>query len=227
MSLGSLLLTSALIWRDDIRRGRATSLSEVPAYVVIGDLVAAALWMAASAPNLSSVAFVVVLAIGALAMFRLGTVGVALTAGAYVGGRVVQEAIRLWLGLATPVPQVVAEVVVVGLVLIILAATVGHYRSEQQRGDRALRLARSLERIANEIGEVTDLTLLFRGIVTSALGLLAADHAIVRQRRGEEYWIVAGAGTGERVVGTRSPKGRGIVGLVVERRAAVALDDYA
>ncbi|HET7699663.1 MAG TPA: GAF domain-containing protein, partial [Candidatus Limnocylindria bacterium] len=47
------------------------------------------------------------------------------------------------------------------------------------------------------------------------------------QRRGEEYWIVAGAGTGERVVGTRSPKGRGIVGLVVERRAAVALDDYA
>jgi diguanylate cyclase (GGDEF)-like protein/putative nucleotidyltransferase with HDIG domain len=226
-ALAFLLVTSALIWRNDLRLGRPPSLSEVPAYVVVGDLAASTVWMAASAPNERSIAFVVVLAIGALAMFRLGGLGVALTGGAYLLGRVVQELIRISLGMATPVAQLVAEAIVVSLVLIILSATVGHYSSEQQRGARALRLARSLERIATELGEVIDPEPLFRTIAASALLLVDADHATIDRRRGEEFWIIAGAGTGERAVGVHAPQGHGIVGAVVSERRTVAWDDGA
>src|SRR5712664_4197037 len=66
VALGLLLTTSILIWRDDVRRGGApVPLSETPAFVVVGDLLAASAWMIASAPNERSVAFVVVIAIGA------------------------------------------------------------------------------------------------------------------------------------------------------------------
>ena len=55
-----LLVTTALIWRDDLRRGRAATLAETPTFVTIGDLAAAGVWMVASAPNERSVAFVLV-----------------------------------------------------------------------------------------------------------------------------------------------------------------------
>jgi diguanylate cyclase (GGDEF)-like protein/putative nucleotidyltransferase with HDIG domain len=222
-----LLITSALIWRDDVRRGKPAPLSEIPVYVVAGDLAASGVWMAASAPNERSVAFVVVLAIGALAMFRLGTLGVVLTGAAYIAGRIAQEYIRVSLGIPTPSQQLIAEGIVVGLVLIILSATVGHYRSEQVRGVRALRLARSLERIASELGEVVDPAPLFKTIAGSALLLVDADHATINQRRGDEFWIIAGAGTGERVVGVHAPGERGIVGAVIRARGTVAWRDYA
>ncbi len=97
-----LLITSALIWRDDVRRGKTPPLSDIPIYVIVGDLAASGVWIAASAPNERSFAFVVVLAIGALAMFRLGTLGVVLTGATYVAGRVAQEYIRVSLGIPTP-----------------------------------------------------------------------------------------------------------------------------
>src|SRR4051812_9409391 len=227
VSFAFLLGTSAIIWRDDLRRGGAPSLGDVRPIVVVGDLAAAMLWMAASAPNDRSFAFVIVLAVGALAMFRLGTLGVLLTGGAYFLGRIAQELIRVQLGTPTPVPVLVAEYVIVGLVLIILVSTVGHYRAEQIRGARALRLARSLERIAKEIGELVDPATLFKTIAGSALVLVDADHATINQRRGEEFWIVAGAGTGERAVGVHAPATRGIVGAVIRSRQTVAFDDYA
>lgn len=182
--------------------------------------------MAASAPNERSIAFVVVLGIGALAMFRLGAAGVALTGGGYLVGRIAQEWIRVSLGIPTPVPQLVAEVIVVSLVLMILAATVGHYRAEQARGARALRLARSLERIASEVGEVTDPAHLLRTITASAMQLVEADHATINRRRGDEFFVAEGSGTGARAIGVHAPSGHGIVGAVVARRATVALDDY-
>src|SRR5205814_826328 len=227
-ALAFLLTTAVLTWRDDLRRGGgAAPLSDIPVFVVVGDLAASAVWMAASAPNERSIAFVVVLGIGALAMFRLGTTGVALTGAVYLVGRVVQETIRLTLGIPTPVPQLIAEAVVVGLVLIILSATVGHYRAEQQRGARALRLARSLERIASEVGDLIDPDPLFRTIAGSALALVDAQHATINRRRGDEFWVVAGAGTGERAVGIHAPASRGIVGAVIASRRPVAWDDYA
>ena len=94
-----LLATCALIWRDDVVRGKTVSLSAAPRYVVVGDLLASGVWMAATAPNERSIAFVVVLAIGSLAMFRLGRAGVALTGAVYIVARVAQEYIRVTLGI--------------------------------------------------------------------------------------------------------------------------------
>ncbi|MDQ2953175.1 MAG: GAF domain-containing protein, partial [Chloroflexota bacterium] len=226
VALAFLLITSALIWRNDLRHG-IPGISAAPAFVVLGDLSAAGVWMAASAPNERSFAFVVVLAIGALAMFRLGRRGVVLTGGVYIVGRVAQEIIRSSLGIPTPAPALVAEVVIVALVLIILGATVSDYRSEQRRGTRALRLAQSLERIATELGEVVDPEPLFTTIANSALALVDAEHATINQRRGEEFWVVAGAGTGERALGVHAPGEQGIVGAVLRSRRPVAWADYA
>ncbi|HYR94718.1 MAG TPA: GAF domain-containing protein [Methylomirabilota bacterium] len=221
-----LLATCALIWRDDVVRGKTVSLSAAPRYVVVGDLLASGVWMAATAPNERSVAFVVVLAIGSLAMFRLGGAGVALTGAVYIVARVAQEYIRVTLSIPTPPSQLIAEGIVVGLVLVILSATVGHYRQEQARGARALRLARSLERIATELGEMIDPEPLFKTISGSALILVDAEHATIAQRRGTEFWIITGAGTGERVVGVHAASERGIVGAVLRVRDTVVWPDY-
>jgi diguanylate cyclase (GGDEF)-like protein/putative nucleotidyltransferase with HDIG domain len=228
VALAFLLATSALVWRDDIRRrGVPVPLSETPEFVVIGDLCAASLWMVASAPNERSVAFVVVVAIGALAMYRLGKQGVAATAAAYLVGRIGQEIVRVLLGIPTPIPQIFGEAMVVILVLIILSATVAHYRGEQRSGARALRLARSLQRVATEIGQETASEALFRSIARNALLLVDAHHATINRRRGDEFAIVAGAGTGERAIGVRASARRGIVGAVLRSRQAVAWSDYA
>jgi diguanylate cyclase (GGDEF)-like protein len=228
LALGFLLLTAVAIWRDDVRRnGAPAPLSETPAFVVVGDLSAASLWMVASAPNERSVAFVVVVAIGALAIYRLGRHGVTVTAAAYLIGRVGQEIVRVSLGIPTPIPQIFGETMVVILVLIILSATVAHYRGEQRSGARALRLARSLQRVATEIGQETAPEALFRSIARNALLLVDAHHATINRRRGAEFTIVAGAGTGERAVGVRASARLGIVGAVLRSRRAVAWDDYA
>ena len=225
-ALAFLFTTSVLIWRDDVRRGAPIPLSAVPVYVVFGDLLAAGVWMIASAPNPRASAFVVVLGLGAFAMFRLGRLGVVLTGAVYLVARVGQELVRISIGAPTPIAQFAGETVVVGLVLMILAATVGHYREEQQRGARALRLARSLERIASEIGDVIDPEPLFRTIAANALVLLDAEHATINRRRGDEFVIVAGAGTGERLVGVHSPRTQGIVSAVLAARATVVWEDY-
>ncbi|HKY51714.1 MAG TPA: GAF domain-containing protein [Candidatus Limnocylindria bacterium] len=227
LALAFLILTALLIWWDDLRRGGPISLSEISPLVVFGDLTAAGLWMIASAPNERSVAFVVVIALGALAMYRLGTHGVTATAIAYLAGRIGQELVRVGLGIPTPIAHIFGETMVVILVLIILSATVAHYRGEQLSGARALRLARSLQRVATEVGQETAPEALFRSIARNALLLVDAHHATINRRRGADFAIVAGAGTGERAVGARAPAGRGIVGAVLRSRRAVAWDDYA
>ncbi|MEP6693834.1 MAG: GAF domain-containing protein [Chloroflexota bacterium] len=227
-ALAFLLATSALVWRTDARRGGVPApLSETPAFVVVGDLGAASLWMIASAPNERSVAFVVVVAIGALAMYRLGKHGVTATAVAYLVGRIGQEIVRVGLGIPTPIPQIFGELMVVLLVLVILSATVAHYRGEQRTGARALRLARSLQRVATDIGQETAPEGLFRSIARNALLLVDAHHATINRRRGDEFTVVAGAGTGERAVGIHASARAGIVGAVMRSRRAVAWADYA
>jgi diguanylate cyclase (GGDEF)-like protein len=228
LSLGFLFVTTVVIWRDQVRRsGVPRPLSETPLVAVLGDLTAAAVWMVASAPNERSVAFVVVIALGALAIYRLGRHGVTATAVAYLVGRIGQEAIRVSLGIPTPVPQIFGEAMVVVLVLFILSATIAHYRSEQRTGARALRLARSLQRVATEIGQETAPEALFRSIARNALLLVDAHHATINRRRGAEFNVVAGAGTGERAIGVRASARLGIIGAVLRSRRAVAWDDYA
>jgi len=226
-ALALLLATSARVWWLDRRRGRALALHEVPVHVVIGDLVTAGVWMVGSASNPRSIAFVIVLAVGAFAMYRLGRAGLIATMTTYLAARVGMEALRMALGEPTPTPQLVAEVFVVSIAVLILSATVDSYREEQARAEKALRLGKSLERLATEIASETEPKALFRTIARSALLLANADHATINVRRGDEFYIAAGAGSGERVVGHYAPSEAGIVGAVLRTRATVTVDDYA
>jgi diguanylate cyclase (GGDEF)-like protein/putative nucleotidyltransferase with HDIG domain len=221
-----LVATAARVWSLDRQRGRALNLREIPIYVVVADLVAAGVWMIGSAPNPRSIAFVIVLAVGAFAMYRLGRAGLVATMATYLGARIGMELVRVAMREPTPVPQFFAEVVVVAVALLILSATVDSYRAEHARAEKALRLGRSLERLATEIASETEPMALFRTIARSALLLANAHHATVNVRRGDEFYIAAGAGTGEQVVGVHARSEVGIVGAVLRTRATVTIDDY-
>src|SRR5436309_14683854 len=227
LALVLVLATAGRVWWLDLRRGRALALHEVPVHIVLGDLVTAGVWMVGSSSNPRSIAFVIVLAVGAFAMYRLGRAGLIATMTTYLAARLGMEALRVALGEPTPVPQLVAEVIVVSLAVLIVSATVDSYRAEQARAENALRLGRTLERVASEIASETEPMALFRSIARSALLLADAHHATINVRRGEEFYIAAGAGTGERVVGIHAPAHVGIVGAVLRSRATVAVADYA
>src|SRR5919201_3607522 len=192
-ALALLLATSARVWWLDRKSGRRLGLHEVPPHVVVADLVTAGIWMIGSATNPRSIAFVIVLAVGALAMYRLGRAGLIASMTTYLAARVGMETLRISLGEPTPVPQLVAEVVVVALAVLILSATVDSYRDEHSRAEKALRLASSLERLATEIASETEPMALFRTIARSALLLTNAHHATINVRRGDEFYIAAGA----------------------------------
>jgi len=227
VALALLVATAGRVWWLDRRKGRALGLHEVPTHVVVADLVTAGLWMVGSAPNPRSIAFVIVLAVGAFAMYRLGRAGLLATMGTYLAARLGMELVRVAMHEPTPIPQFFAEVFVVGISLLILSATVDSYRAEQARAAKALRLGKSLERLATEIASETEPMALFRTIARSALVLANAQHATINVRRGDEFYIAAGAGTGEHVVGVHAPSEAGIVGAVLRTRATVTVDDYA
>ena len=227
VALTFLVATAAGVWWLDRKRGHALALHEVPAQIVLADLATAGVWMVGSATNPRSIAFVIVLAVGAFAMYRLGRGGLTATMTTYLAARLGMEALRVALGEPTPVPQLVAEVIVVSLAVLIVSATVDSYRAEQARAENALRRGRTLERLATEIASETEPKALFRTIARSALLLADAHHATINVRRGDEFYIAAGAGTGEQVVGVHAPSEAGIVGAVLRTRATVTVDDYA
>jgi diguanylate cyclase (GGDEF)-like protein/putative nucleotidyltransferase with HDIG domain len=222
-----LLATCARVWWMDREQGHAVGLHDVPTQIVIADLVTAGVWMVASATNPRSIAFVIVLAVGAFAMYRLGRAGLIAAMTTYVAARLFMEAVRMAIGEPTPTPQLVAEVFVVGIAVLILSATVDSYRAEQTRAENALRRGKTLERLATEIASETEPMALFRTIARCAVLLANAHHATINVRRGEEFYIAAGSGTGERVVGVHAPATTGIVGAVLRTRATVIVEDYA
>ena len=138
-----LVATAVRVWFLDRRRGRALALHEIPLQIVLADLVTAGVWMVGSASNPRSIAFVIVLAVGAFAMYRLGRAGLIATMTTYLAARVGMEALRVAMGEPTPTPQLIAEVFVVGIAVLILSATVDSYRAEQARAEKALRLGKS------------------------------------------------------------------------------------
>ena len=227
LALTFLVATSAGVWWLDRARGHPLGMHELPAQIVLADLVTAGVWMVGSATNPRSIAFVIVLAVGAFAMYRLGRAGLIATMTTYLAARLGMEALRMTTGEPTPVPQLVAEIIVVSLAVLIVSATVDSYRAEQSRAEKALRLGRTLERLATQIASETEPGALFRTIARSALLLADAHHATINVRRGDEFYVAAGAGTGERIVGFHAPAELGIVGAVLRTRATVAVDDYA
>ena len=227
LALAFLAATIGMVWWLDIKRGRAAPLQEMPMRIVVADLVTAGVWTIGTAPNPRSIAFVIIVAVGALAMYRLGRAGIVATMFTFLVARVGMEVIRIAFAQPTPAPQLLAEIIVTSLAVLILAATVDSYRAEQSRAEVALRLGRSLERVATEIAAETEPEQLLRTIARGALALVEAQHATVNIRRGEEFVVAAGAGTGERVVGVHAQSHMGIVGAVLRARSTVAVADYA
>src|SRR5438045_5827019 len=180
-----LVATAVRVWFLDRRRGRALALHEVPLQIVLADLVTAGVWMVGSASNPRSIAFVIVLAVGAFAMYRLGRAGLIATMTTYLAARVGMEALRVAMGEPTPTPQLIAEVFVVGIAVLILSATVDSYRAEQARAEKALRLGKSLERLATEIASETEPMALFRTIARSAPLLATAPPGPAHGPRGD------------------------------------------
>src|SRR5256712_7613471 len=212
LALTFLVATSAGVWWLDRARGHPLGMHELPAQIGLADLVTAGVWMVGSATNPRSIAFVIVLAVGAFAMYRLGRAGLIATMTTYLAARLGMEALRMTIGEPTPVPQLVAEIIFVSLAVLIVSATVDSYRAEQSRAEKALRLGRTLERLATEIASETEPGALFRTIARSALLLADAHHATINVRRGDEFYVAAGAGTGERIEGVHAPAEFGVLG---------------
>ena len=229
VALAFLLATSALVWRDDVRRGGvATPLSETPALVVIGDLCAASVWMVASAPNERSVAFVVVdrdrrsRDVPPWKARCHGDRGGVPRRSRPPGDRSRQPR-HSHAGAADLRRD--------------HGRDPGAHHPERDRralprqsGNRVRapcgsRAAFSASRPTS--GRRPTPEALFRSIARNALLLVDAHHATINRRRGDEFEIVAGAGTGERAVGVRASARLGIVGAVIRSRRAVAWDDYA
>src|SRR5438093_165558 len=120
VALTFLVATSAGVWWLDRKRGHALRLHEVPAQIVLADLGTAGVWMVGSATNPRSIAFVIVLAVGAFAMYRLGRAGLIATMTTYLAARLGMEALRVALGDPTPVPQPVAAVREIGVRALIV-----------------------------------------------------------------------------------------------------------
>src|SRR2546428_5208907 len=125
-----LVATSAAVWCLDRARGHPLRMHELPAQIVLADLVTAGVWMVGSATNPRSIAFVIVLAVGAFAMYRLGRAGLIATMTTYLVARLGMEFVRVATYEPTPVAQFFSEVVVVAIAVLLLSATVDSYRAE-------------------------------------------------------------------------------------------------
>src|SRR5439155_302139 len=142
-------------------------------------LLPAGVWMVGSASNPLSIAFVIILSVGAFAMYRLGRAGLIAPMTTYLAARLGMEALRMAMGEATPVAQLIAEVFVVAIAVLILSATVDSYRAEQARAEKALRLGKSLEHLATEIASETEPMAPSRTIAPSPL---PPAHASIARR---------------------------------------------
>ena len=219
-------LSGALLFRERIRHRRPLRIADLPVVAVVLDLLSAASWMAATATNPRAVAFVLVLAVGTLAVYRLGRTGLLLTLGTYTGARLVQEILRTLLGAPTPPQQVISESALVLIIIVVLAATVDAHLREQARTRRALERARSLERVALDIGMQDEPEEVLRSLPPLVRSLVDADYVALVVRRGVQFEIVAGSGPAETVVGVRASTEAGVVGDVIRQRATAVVADY-
>ena len=118
------------------------------------------------------------------------------------------------------------EIALLLVVMALLAAAVGLYRVERERGERALRLARGLERVARDLTSETDPLAVLRSIPESALAIIPAEYAALVVRQGDRFEIAAGAGLAVQVLGTRRATDEGVFGDVLLSRQTVSVADY-
>src|SRR6266702_4416821 len=84
VALTILFGTIVYSWTAQSTRGRPFTLTTAPIGLVLTDLGVASLWMVATAPDPRSVAFALVLIAAVLVQFRLGRLGIAICAAAFV-----------------------------------------------------------------------------------------------------------------------------------------------
>jgi len=226
VALAILFGTIVYSWTAQAMRGHTFGLTTTPIALVLTDLAVATLWMIATAPDVRSVAFALVLIASVLVQFRLGRVGILIAAIAFVLALLGQQLVLVAIGDQLQLLPVFRQGAVVGLVLIVVGVVATAYRDEQERARRALRRAKGLEQAATEIAAELDPRLVLDAIPRHALELVQADHATLNVHRGTEFQIVAGAGIGVRVIGVHAPATSGIVGKVVRDRATVTVKDY-
>jgi diguanylate cyclase (GGDEF)-like protein len=226
LALTILFGTIVYSWTAQATRGKTFTLTTTPIGLVLADLLITSTWMVATAADPRSVSFALVLIASVLVQFRLGRLGIAIAATAFVLAVAAQQVVLATLGVPIDPQAVFRQAIVVGLVLLVIGVVATAYRDEQERGARALRRARLLEQAATEIGAEIGADLVLASIPRHALELVQAEHATLNVHRGSEFLIIAGAGLGERVVGVHAPATSGIVGRVVMGRATVTVDDY-
>jgi len=131
-------------WTAQATRGRTFTLTTAPIGLVLTDLVAASLWMVATAPDPRSVAFALVLIASVFVQFRLGRLGIAISATAFALAVTAQQLVLVVLGAPVELQPVFRQGIVVGLVLLVVGVVATAYRDEQERAVRALRRAHLL-----------------------------------------------------------------------------------
>ena len=225
-TLGIVLATALLVAVAERRRGSPYRVSEYPIPALVADVVAAGVWMIGTALVPRSIAFVLIVVIGSMATFRLGTPGAALTAGVYLVARMATEFIRIAGGVPTPASQLVGDTIVTGVAIIILSSVVESYRAERRRGLRSLARSKVFEQAATQLSAETDPDSILAAIPARALDLVDAQHATLNLHRQTEFAVIAGAGVGIRVIGIHGPASSGLVGVVVRERRTVQVADY-
>ena len=225
-TIGVLAGTAVVLVLAERRRGGPYRLTDYPVAALGADVVAASLWMVATALDPGSVAAGLVVVVGAMATFRIGRRGAAFTVGVYLLGRVASELIRIGDGDRTPLNQLAGDVVITIVALVILTAVVESYRHERSRGLRALARAKAFERAAGSLSSATDPEDVLAAIPVQALDLVDARHAVLILHRQADFAIVSGAGLGAGVVGVRGPATGGLVGIVVRERRTTQVPDF-
>lgn len=225
-TLGLVAGTAIVLAVAERRRGGPYRLTDYPVAALAADVVAAGLWMVGTALVPDSVAFGLVIVVGAMATFRLGAPAAAFTAGVYLVARIATELIRIAGGVPTAPSQLIGDTIVTGVALGILTAVVESYRHERSRGLRSVARAKVFERAAGEVSGATDPEDVLAAIPAQALELVEAQHAALILHRQTDFAIVAGAGLGAGVVGVRGPATAGLVGIVVRERRTVQIPDF-
>ncbi|HUQ17809.1 MAG TPA: GAF domain-containing protein, partial [Candidatus Saccharimonadales bacterium] len=225
-TLGIVLAGALLLGIAEWRRTRPYRLPDYPISALVADVVVAGLWMIGSATTPRGLAFVLFVVVGALATFRLGARGAALTAGVYLAARSITEVIRVAAGLTSPASQLLGETFITVIALVVLSAVVESFRDEQRRSRRSIARAKVFERAANELSAETDPARILAAIPARVLDLVEAHHATLNVHRAAEFVVVAGAGAGAGIVGLRGPATAGLVGAVVRDRRTVQVADY-
>ena len=226
LALTILFGTIVYSWTAQTVRGRTFTLTTTPIGLVLADLVLTSIWMVATALDPRSAAFALVLIASVLVQFRLGRIGIAISGTAFVLAVVAQQLVLLAIGAPVELQLAFRQSIVVGLVLLVIGVVASAYRNEQERGARALRRAHLLEEAANRIGVETDPGVVLDTIPGHALKLVGGDHATLNIRRGDDFLLRAGAGTGAHLIGSYVPASTGMVSRVIAKRASVNVPDY-